>query len=348
MSPQQLPSDQTAVLSLLLRQRKTYAQVAGMLAIEERAVRDRAYDAVVALGAQEGTSLLHTQRQEIGDYLLGQRDSLSHSTRSYLESLAGARLWAEEVRSQLQQFSATELPLLPGQQAAAVEVDTGAAGQPPISVSSPELYEQSSPASGTSPAPVSRRGGALLLGAIVVVIVVAVLIITSGGNGKSPNAAKSPTASTSTTTSQSPTATTNSGAASSLHVDNQLNLTSPEAGSEAKGIVEIASEGNQYAFYIVAEHLPPSKGFFYVAWLSNSQGQAEALGKAPSVTSNGRLQGAGKLPSNAGKYDRLILTKETSEHASSPGQIVLESSFSLKAKNGAGQGGSSNSTTTGG
>jgi hypothetical protein len=111
---QQLPSDQSAVLSLLLRQRKTYAQVASMLAIEESAVRDRAYQAIGALGASEGTSLLHTQRQEIGDYLLGQRDSLSHSTRTYLEGLANTRAWAVEVRSQLQEISPDLLPQIPG------------------------------------------------------------------------------------------------------------------------------------------------------------------------------------------------------------------------------------------
>jgi hypothetical protein len=170
----------------------------------------------------------------------------------------------------------------------------------------------------------------------VVVIIAAVIVITTSGGGKSNATTQSPPTTanrgSSTGTSSTGTSSTSTASTSSLHIDNQLNLVPSQATSAAKGIVEIASEGREYAFYIIAEHLPPSSGFFYVAWLSNSRGQAKALGKAPPVTSNGRLQGAGKLPANANKYTELILTKETSEHATSPGEVVLESSFSLKAK----------------
>jgi len=45
----ELPPDQRAALSLLLRQRKGYAEVAGLLHIPARAVHDRAHAALAVL-----------------------------------------------------------------------------------------------------------------------------------------------------------------------------------------------------------------------------------------------------------------------------------------------------------
>ena len=174
--------------------------------------------------------------------------------------------------------------------------------------------------------PVSRRGGALLLAGIVVVIVVVVVLVTSGGGSSS-----SPkTASTSTTSSTS-TSTTGStkSSGSKANVTNQITLTSPEPSSKAIGIVETLAEGSQHAFYMAAEHLPPSQGFSYVIWLYNSSTSAEAISKAPTVSSNGRLQGGALLPSNAGDYHQILLTRETSEHPTTPGPVVLSGAFAL-------------------
>jgi Sigma-70, region 4 len=326
---QQLPSDQSAVLSLLLRQRKTYAQVAGMLGIRESAVQNRAYEAILALGADEGTSLLRTHRQEIGDYLLGQRDSLSRSTRTYLRTLPNGQIWANEVRAQLQEISSEELPPIPSDEpvpAAAPEyAPTRLTPQPEIA--EPGIVEHREDhfarlSAGSTTGPVSRRAGALLLAGILVVIIVAVILISGGGGGHS-HASKS-TAKTETSTSQ-----TSTNSSSGVHVDAQFNLTATQPGSSATGAVEVASEGSKRAFDVIAEGLAPTSGFFYVAWLYNSPSHAEPLGKAPTVSANGKLQAAGPLPANAGEYHEMILTKETDEHATRPGQIVLKGTFDL-------------------
>ena len=89
------------------------------------------------------------------------------------------------------------------------------------------------------------------------------------------------------------------------------------------------SEGSKRAFYIAAEHLPPSSGFFYAVWLYNSPTSSVALGKIPPVSSNGQAQGGALLPANAGEYHEMLLTRETSEHASKPGPVVLSGTFSL-------------------
>ncbi len=144
------------------------------------------------------------------------------------------------------------------------------------------------------------------------IVVVVILVTSSGGSSN-----KSGSSSTSSTTAAQP------------HVDKQLNLTAAEPGFSAVGIAEILSQGSRYAFFIAAEHLPPSSGFFYAAWLYNSSSDAHVLGRAPAVTSNGRLQAVGALPTNAAHYHQLLITRETSTKPSHPGPTVLSGPFSV-------------------
>ncbi|HEY7932539.1 MAG TPA: anti-sigma factor [Solirubrobacteraceae bacterium] len=320
-----LTPDQSAVLSLLLRQHKSYAEVARLLSIEESAVRDRAYAAIATLGSGEGTSLMRAHREEIGDYLLSQRSDLSPRTRSYLLTLANARGWAQALREELQQISPEALPPIP--------TEAPRPPRPPAperltvaDLSEAEPAEAAPLAAAGPPLPASRRAGALLLGVILIGVIVAVVLIVNGGGGGGK--ANSPAASASAST----TTTASSSAKPTLRIDNQINIDPPEGSSGAKGVVYVVSESGQRAFYVVAEGLPPSHGFLYVAWLYNSQSDAKALGKAPAVKSNGRLRGVASLPSDASKFHRFILTRETSEHSAEPGPIVLSGPFALKSK----------------
>lgn len=173
-------------------------------------------------------------------------------------------------------------------------------------------------------APDPRLRGALLLGGIVVVIVVAVILLTSGGKGSGTNTNPSTTAASSTNTNSS-----TSTSAAKPRIDKKLTLSPVEPESHAGGEAYVLSDGSRHAFYIAAHGLPPSHGFFYAVWLYNSPSSSAPLGRAPSVGSNGRLEGGGPLPSNASDYAKLIVTHETSTHARTPGTIVLSGSFSL-------------------
>jgi len=175
--------------------------------------------------------------------------------------------------------------------------------------------------------PSSRRGGALLLAALVAVVVVAVILITDGG-GSHKAASTQAGATTSSPTSTSGTSSTSTAAAKPT-VNKQIALTSPNPSSKMVGLAEVLSEGSKHAFYIAAEHLPPSTGFFYAVWLYNSPTSAVSLGKSPPVSSNGRLQGGALLPTNAGSYHEMLLTRETSSRPTHPGPTVLSGSFSL-------------------
>jgi len=112
-------------------------------------------------------------------------------------------------------------------------------------------------------------------------------------------------------------------------VDQRLALKSPDSSSHAVAAVEILSEGGKRAFYIAAEHLAPSKGFYYAIWLYNSPSSSEPLTKSPTVGSDGKVAGGALLPSNAGNYREMLVTRETSSRPTSPGTVVLRGPFTL-------------------
>lgn len=327
----ELPPDQRAALSLLVRQHKSYADVAAMLGIAEHAVHDRAHVAIAVLAPSQARALTPQDRQEITDYMLGQQPTMGERlrTRTLLGNSEPARAWALGLAVQLAQFGA-ELPDIPPAQsqqqkpqqpqrlqdlsaaAAASKASAASAASAPGATAG-----ASAGAVGGLPAspPVrsSRLGGAILLAGIVVVIVVAVLLLNGGGK-KSSNSKTSSSAATKT----GPT------------VENQISL-KPTRGTKSGsiGVVEVIAEKSKQAFFIEAQHLPESKGFYYAIWLYNSPSSALALSKSPSVGSTHRLAGGSLLPSNAGEFHEILLTKETTAHPAHPGRVVLRGAFSL-------------------
>jgi hypothetical protein len=163
-------------------------------------------------------------------------------------------------------------------------------------------------------APSSRLGGALLLAAIAVAIVVAVILITTSG-GSSKHAAKS--TSTKASRKSGPT------------VGPQLPLTPPSPSSKSTGAVVVLSEKNKRAFYIEAQNLPATHGFYYAIWLYNSPTSAKALSRSPAVGSSHKLAGGSALPANAGSYHEILLTRETDARPTHPGKVVLRGPFRL-------------------
>ncbi len=168
----------------------------------------------------------------------------------------------------------------------------------------------------------SRRAGAILLGAIVAVVVVVVVLVSTGGGGKGSGATGTGTTSSSTTSSTSTSA-------AKPKLNKTISLSSPDPELKASGTAYVLSEGGRSAFYVAAQGLPESKGFFYAVWLYNSPSSSTPLGRASNVGSDGRMQGGNPLPSNASLYRQLIVTRETSTHPAHPGPIVLQGTFAL-------------------
>jgi hypothetical protein len=340
-----LPPDQRAALSLLLSQGKDYAEVAALLHIGERAVHDRAHAALAVLAPREARELSPERRAEIGDYLLGQRSGIGERlrTRSLLDGSEPAQAWARALAAELAPLATTPLPEIPDgagalEQGAGPHDDERRAGRAQHAPSraggaqglAPEHARSSSAESAGFSAgrvaaqlPSSRLGGAILLGVIAAAVVAIILLVSGGGSSQrhaSATVAGSQAASTSSTgTSTTPRATETK----------RLTLTPPSGESKALGVAAVLREGSTYAFYLAAEHLSPSKGFFYAVWLYNSPTSYEALSKSPPVGSDGRLQGGSLLPADASKYHEMIVTKETNERPTTPGPIVLHGSFGL-------------------
>jgi sigma-70-like protein len=234
---EQLGPDQRAVLSLVLTQQKSYAEVASLLGISEQTVRERAHAALDALAAQA---------------------SANGSSSSP---------------------APTRLPSRPS----------------------------------------SKTGGAILLGVIVVAVAVVAIVLSSGG-GKSSGQSARQTASS--TPSSSSTQANGNGGTAGVHLDKQLSLTPIEPSSHASGEGIVVSKGNTRAFYVKTSGLSSTSGF-YAVWLYKSPSDAVALGKLPPVDSKGRSEGGGALTSKLSSFDKLVITRETSQNPSTPGPIVL-------------------------
>jgi len=311
----ELPPDQRAALLLLLRQPTSYAELARLLGIPERAVHDRAHAALAVLAPREARGLPAERREQVGEYLLGQQSSVSErlATRTYLNASEPARAWARAIVAALTPLASVALP----------EIPTGAsapAGAPETAGLAERAASPLVPDGGAAPArtapPSSRLGGALLLIVIAAAVIIAVVLLTGSG-GKSH---------AHTTTSAAATGAKTKGGPA---VDARLALTSPDPKSRSIGGVDVLSEGEKRAFYVEAERLPPSKGFFYALWLYNSPHSFLPLSKAPPVGSNKRLAGGALLPAEAANYHEILLTRETSTHPTHPGHVVLRGRFTV-------------------
>jgi len=308
----ELPPDQRAALSLLLSRGKSYAEVASMLQIPQRAVQDRAQAALAVLAPAQARGLSPEDRREIGDYLLSQQPGVAERlrTRTQISTSEPARLWANALATELAPIAPPSgLPEIPAPDGSRAPAQAPSRSQP-TSAAAPASGSSSSPAgSGVTS---SRLGGALLLGAIVIIVVAAVLILFSNDSATKPATSK----------------TSTSGKAPNIVA--RVPMRSPSRASRAIGLVEILEEQAKKAFYIAAENLPPSKGFFYAIWLYNGPGHAEPVSRAPAVTSNKKLAGGALLPANAAEYHAMLLTRETQALPTHPGTVVLRGPLSLK------------------
>jgi len=295
----QLPPDQRAVLQLLLKQGKSYGEIASVLKIERSAVKARAHDALAALGPED-TDLSEDRRDEVGDFLLGQQDDGQHAaTRSFLEGSPEGRAWARVVSSELKELSPTGMPDIPGEGAA--ELD--------------EAHEalEARRAARADRERSSKLGGILLIAGLgIVIAVVLVLLLTGGDDDKKDTGPVGGTTSTQATTSTTP------------QVEAQVNLFPPGGGKKPLGVANVVIQQGQRGIALVGQDVPPTGGkFAYAMWLENSPSDAKRLGFFGAVKKNGRLQGFVLVPSDFANFSKLVVTRETQRNPKSPGPVVL-------------------------
>lgn len=300
-----LSDGQRAVLQLLLRQDKSYEDLARLLKTDVDAVRTRARGAVGALGP-EPAGIDADRRDEIADYLLGQQSaSRRAATREYLEGSAAGRSWARGVATALSPL-ASELPDIPAEREEVAQafdaLDRRAARQLEASKS-------------------SQLGGRLIAAGIGIVLAIAIILALSLTGDDEPDATAT-TPSTVTTQATTPTGDV-------FEVKAQATLRPPE-GSEAPARGEVAivhfPDNDQFRLALQATGLPPSstRGSAYGVWLYSSPTEKQFLGFPDTVVgADGKLETVSDLSPDTPAYEEVLLTRETAEEPDQPGTIIL-------------------------
>jgi hypothetical protein len=302
-----LSDGQRAVLQLLLRQNKSYEDLASLLKTDLDAVRGRARGAVTALGP-EPAGIDEDRRHEIADYLLGQQSaSRRAATREYLEGSAPGRSWARAVATALSPLANGELPDIPAEREEVAEafdaLDRRAARQVEVKKS-------------------SQLGSRLIAAGIGVVLAIAIILALSLGGEDDPESTATPPPPTATTQATTPTGDV-------FEVKAQGTLRPPEGSqSDAKGDVAIVHfpDNDQYRLAFQATGLPPSstRGSAYGVWLYSSPTQNQFLGFPDTVVgADGKLETVSDLSPSTPAYSQVLLTRETAESPKRPGTIIL-------------------------
>jgi Sigma-70, region 4 len=323
-SLESLPPDQRAVIQLVLQRGRSYDEIAELLSIDRDVVRQRAVAGLTALGPD--TRVPDDKRALIADYLLGHATpDHEEQARTQLAESASARAWARVLSSELTPVAASPLPEIPAEQAArepepAKPVAATAEAEAPTAAETPS---EAAPRS-------SRTGGAILLGAgalvaLIIVGVVIVLVANSGGSSHHNTTAASVSTPAATTTAT--TAASTSGATPVAAVV----LRSPLGAKKTVGYAQVVKQGGKTGLVLVAQGIPANTTHdAYAVWLYNSPSDAHILGFVnPGVKTDGKLQTAGLLPTNAAHFRQLLVTLETQAKPHGPGKIVLQGSFKL-------------------
>jgi hypothetical protein len=321
----QLSPESRAVLSLVLLQSRSYADIADLLRLPEDEVRDRAHAAAEDLVAATD-SLAAGTRSRIIDYMLGEQSvSERAETRAELGASIPARMWATELGAALAPLAKAPLPAIPGEPVtpappAVVPTPEPARGRvavaPPTPRPSP--IAQPRPLFAAPPGPPAARlrhapersvpAVRIVVPALVAVAAIVVLIVALSGGGSS--------------------GTHHSAGSRTIH---KLVLEPAGANHSALGAADLVRQkGGNLLLLLQGRGLAPNRHDAYAVWLFNTPGDARLLGfVSPAVGSDGTFSSGVQLPDDAFRFHALIVTLEQSSQPTTPGPMVLRAPLSL-------------------
>ncbi len=352
-----LAPDQRAVLELLLRQGRDYAELSELLGLPEAGVRSRAHAALAALAGDRPAPV--GEDGAVADWILGQQDAAEAArTSESVARMPAWHAWASDVTDRLSEVDAAALPEIPqpvaddeptvaapgktaakpakakgrarplrdgtaaaGAQHARHRADAAAAAGATKPRSRPARDQATaSPARGALARRSSRRGGIVLLG-VAALVIAGVLFAAFGGFGGDGSADES---------AATPTPT----ASAEPQVVNEIPLKG--SGNKAQGLMRVfrRDEGG-LVFALAADKMPPNKAQeVYAVWFTKkgvaprnlgfSQSQ---VGKEGVFTTGGPQQGQeAQFAKWLVDYDKIIVARAsaTSANAKKPGQVVLQ------------------------
>jgi Sigma-70, region 4 len=303
MSPlQDLAPDQRAILELLLRQRRSYAELAEMLDLPETGVRGRAHAALAALAPDRPAPA--GEGGAVADWILGQQDDdEAGRTRESIARMPAWRAWAAAVTDRLADVEGAEPPAVPGVPAAE---DGAATGAEPVH-------------GGRAAKPASRLGGALLIGALALMVAAGLFLILSGGDEPERTAAGAGATATPGATPQ---------------VVNQIALRGD--GTAARGLMRVFRRpaDGRLVFALAAERMPANQEReVYAVWFTKPGAAPRNLGFAQTqvgeegvFTTGGPQQGQeAQFATWLVDYHEVVVARAGAQSASEtrPGAVVL-------------------------
>jgi Anti-sigma-K factor rskA/Sigma-70, region 4 len=277
----QLQAEQRAIVELVLRQGKTYAELSDMLNMPKERVRELARDALVDLAPVSVRGVEEDWRGQLADYVLGQQSGPeATATRGHLRRSEAARSWTRSLLDSLDQLYGNGLPEIP-------EGDRGRAARRPREAAARAATDGADDrgAATLSPAAqaVVRRRRLLAAGGIAALLLVALLLWPIGlltGDDDEPSSASAG--------------------------DNASSATN----ADARGQAAIVRQNGKVQIILTATKLEPTgTKNAYQLWLYNNQDDLRSLGA--TVTDNqGNLQAGAQLPAGYEKYKFLDLSRE--------------------------------------
>ena len=296
----ELNDRQRAILQLLLKQDKSYDEIAELLKTSSSSVQSRAQEAVCALGP-DADDVDADRRSELADYLLGQQSaSRRAATREYLDDSAAGRGWARTVAAALRPLAGDSLPEIPAEVA---EVDEAFDALRRRNARQQDVQRG------------SQLGTKLLFvggGLVVAIVLILALGIFYGDDDGGPQ--------TSTVTRTTPTETPAAVAEGEMR---------PPSGSSSEASAQMGiifyDSSNTYKLLIAAKGLTAApEGSAYGVWLYTSSKDLAFVGfPKGKVDAQGELQVVADLSPDTRTYREVLITRERVEVPTKPGEIVL-------------------------
>jgi Anti-sigma-K factor rskA/Sigma-70, region 4 len=284
----QLSPEQRAIVELVLRQGKTYNELADMLNMPAGRVRELARDALVELAPVSVRGVEEDWRGQLADYVLGQQTGPeATATKGHLRRSEGARSWARSLLDSLEQlYENGSVPAIP-------EGERGRARRIAAAGPAPAAREPSArPALAPIGDPVMRRrllagAGALLL-VLLIVLVWPVGLLTGDDDS----------------TSADQSSATGAGTGQQAADGQQA------ANGQPAGIAIVVQRGDRKQLLVQAANLAPSgQSQGYYVWLYNSPDDSKSLG-GQVTDQQGNYQALGNFPADYQKYRYIDVTRQ--------------------------------------
>jgi hypothetical protein len=285
----QLSPEQRAIVELVLRQGKTYAELADMLDLPEPRVRDLARDALVELAPVSVRGVEEDWRGQLADYVLGQQSGPeATATKGHLRRSEAARSWTRSLLDSLEQFYEDgAVPSIPegergrGGRRAAAPAPSGPA-RPPR-----DERMGGGPLAAASDPIVRRRllaAAAALALVLLAVLVWPVGVLTGDDEGDQSAGTTEPA----------------QGTGQGQQAAN---------GGPAGIAIVVEQDGKKQVLVEAARLAPSGQSEGYYVWLYNGEGDAKSLG-GQVTDQQGNYQAIGALPADFRDYRFIDVTRQ--------------------------------------